>query len=324
MTHPRVLWASCSVQPKGGARERLLRGGKMKELYQMKGEGQSIRGIARELGLSRNSVRKYLRCEGVPQAKPRPRRRSKLDPYTGYIDGRLSDGLDNCVALLRELRGLGYQGGYSILKEYVKPRRRPRQSRATVRFETDPGEQAQVDWGSFAHVGQDRRKRRLWLFVMVLGWSRAIYVEFVRRADVATFMGCHLRAFEYFGGAPRCCLYDNAKVVVLGRDEEGRPEWNRRMLDLSLRVGFEMRLCRPYRAQTKGKVESGVKYVRRNLWPSVGFTDVADLNLQALEWCEGVANRRVHGTTEQRPGELQGRERAHLGSLPERSGMPPI
>ena len=118
----------------------MLKGGKMKELYQMKGEGQSIRGIARELGLSRNSVRKYLRSEGVPQAKPRPRRTSKLDPYTGYIDGRLSDGLDNCVALLRELRGLGYQGGYSILKEYVKPRRRSRQPRATARFETEPGE----------------------------------------------------------------------------------------------------------------------------------------------------------------------------------------
>ena len=94
---------------------------------------------------------------------------------------------------------------------------------------------------------------------MVLGWSRAIYVEFVRRADVATFMGCHLRAFEYFGGVPRRCLFDNATAVALGR-----PEWNRRMLDLSLRAGFEMRLCRPYRAQTNGKVESGVKYVRGN------------------------------------------------------------
>ena len=289
----------------------------------MKGEGQSIRGIARELGLSRNSVRKYLRSEGVPHAKPRPRRTSQLDPYPGYIDGRLSDGLDNCVALLRELRGLGYQGGYSILKEYVKPRRRPRQPRATVRFETDPGEQAQVDWGSFAYEGQDGRKHRLWAFVMVLGWSRAIYVEFVRRADVATFMGCHLRAFEYFGGVPRRCLYDNAKVVVLGRDQEGRPECNRRMLDLSLRVGFEMRLCRPYRAQTKGKVGSGVEYVRRNLWPSVRFTGETDLNRQALEWCDGVANRRVHGTTGQRPGELLERQRAHLGSLPERSGLTP-
>ena len=173
----------------------------MKELYEMKGEGHSIPGIARELGISCNSVRKYWRA---------------------------SEGLENCVVLLRELRELGYQGGYSILKKYVKPRRRPRQPRATARFETGLGEQAQVDWGSFAYVSQDGRKRRLWAFVMLLGWSRAIYVEFVRRADVPTFMGCHLRAFEYFGGVPRRCLYDKAKVVVLGRDEEGRPEWNRR------------------------------------------------------------------------------------------------
>ena len=103
------------------------------------------------------------------------------------------------------------------------------------------------------------RKRQMWAFVMVLGWSRAIYVEFVRRADTASFIQCQVNAFEYFGGVPRRCLYDNAKVVTLGRDEEGRTEWNRRMLDFGLRLGSELRLCQPYRAQTKGKVESGVK-----------------------------------------------------------------
>ena len=131
-----------------------------------------------------------------------------------------------------------------------------------MRFETESGEQAQVDWGVFSYIGEDGRKHRMWAFVMVLGWSRAIYVEFVRRADVATFIRCHLNAFDYFGGVPSRCLYDNAKVVVLGRDDDGRAQWNGRMLDFARRVGFEMRLCRPYRAQTKGKVESGVKYVR--------------------------------------------------------------
>ena len=92
---------------------------------------------------------------------------------------------------------------------------------------------------------------------MTLGWSRSCYVELVRRADTAAFIQCHVNAFEYLGGVPRRCLYDNAKVITLGRDEEKRPVWNERMLDFSLRVGFELRLCRPYRAQTKGKVESG-------------------------------------------------------------------
>ncbi len=176
-----------------------------------------------------------------------------------YIDRRMAEGLENCRVLQRELRGLEYEGSYTILAEYVRPRRRRRQPQATVRFETEPGEQAQVDWGSFSYLDEKGRKRQMWAFVMVLGWSRAIYVEFVRRADTASFIQCHVNAFEYFGGVPRRCLYDNAKVVTLGRDEEGRTQWNRRMLDFALRLGFDLKLCQPYRAQTKGKVESGVK-----------------------------------------------------------------
>lgn len=324
MTHP-LAGGTLGVgrNPDLEVPNRLLRGGTVKEIYEMRGAGRSIREIARELGISRNSVRKYLRSLGVPKEEPRRRRPSKLDPYTDHIDTRLSEGLDNCVVLLRELRALGYDGGYTILKDYVQPRRRRRQPNATIRFETGPGEQAQVDWGSLAYIAKDGRKRRVWAFVMVLSWSRAIYVEFVRRADVATFMRCHVNAFDYFGGVPRRCLYDNAKVVVLGRDSDGRPEWNSRMLDFSLRVGFEMRLCRPYRAQTKGKVESGVKYVRRNLWPTVRFSDDSDMNRQGMEWCETVANERVHGTTKSRPKALLERERAHMPTLPERSGLAP-
>ena len=123
---------------------------------------------------------------------------------------------------------------------------------------------------------------------MTLGWSRAGYVELVRRADTAAFIQCHVNAFEYLGGVPRRCLYDNAMVVALGRDEDQQPVWNQRMLDFAMRVGFEIRLCRPYRAQTKGKVESGVKYVKGNMWPSMRFTDDADLNRQGLEWGDVV------------------------------------
>jgi len=115
----------------------------VKQLYELKGEGRSIRSIARDLGISRNSVRKYLRSPQVPRAGPRPPRPSKPAPYKGYIHQRLSDGLENCVVLLRELRAQGYGGGYTILKEYVHPLRRRRQPQATVRFGTEPGEQAQ-------------------------------------------------------------------------------------------------------------------------------------------------------------------------------------
>ncbi len=294
----------------------------MREIYELKGKGRSIRGTADDLGISRVTVRKYVRSSGVPKPKPRARRGSKLDAYNEYIDVRLAEGLENCVVLLREIRELGYEGGYTTLKDYVHPRRRPRQPKATVRFETGPGEQAQVDWGSVSYKGEDGRKHRMWAFVMVLGFSRAIYVEFVRRADVATFIRCHLNAFDYFGGVPRRCLYDNAKVVVLERDDEGGDhEWNTRMLDFARRVGFELRLCKPYRAQTKGKVENGVKYVKGNFWPSARFVDDADLNRQALAWCGEIANEHVHGTTGKVPKAMLGIERSSLGALPERSTL---
>ena len=300
----------------------MLGGKTVREIYELKGKGRSIRGIADDLGISRVTVRKYLRSEGVPKSKPREKRGSKLDAYKEYIDVRLAEGLENCVVLLREIRELGYEGGYTTLKDYVHPRRRPRQPKATVRFETGPGEQAQVDWGVVSYKGEDGRKHRMWAFVMVLGFSRAIYAEFVRRADVPTFIRCHLNAFDYFGGVPRRCLYDNAKVVVLERDDEdGDHEWNSRMLDLARRVGFELRLCKPYRAQTKGKVESGVKYVKGNFWPSARFTDDADLNRQALAWCGEIANERVHGTTGKVPKAMLGAERSSLGALPERSTL---
>ena len=261
----------------------------MKEIYEMHGRGHSARGIARGLGLARNTVLRYLNSPEAMLPKPRPPRGSRLDPYTEHIDRRLAEGLENCVVLLRELRTRGYQGSYTILVEYVRPRRRGRQPEATMRFETAPGEQAQVDWASLPYVGEDGKRRRVWMFVMTTGWSRACYVELVRRADTAAFIQCHANAFEYLGGVPRRCLYDNAKVVTLGRGDDQRPVWNHRMLDFALRVGFEIRLCQPYRAQTKGKVESGMKYVRRNMWPSMRFTDDADLNRQALEWCDSVS-----------------------------------
>ena len=229
----------------------------MKEIYEMKGAGRTIRGIAGELGIARNTVRRYLNSPEAIRPMPRPRRASKLDPYTEFVDRRMSEGLENCVVLHRELKALGYGGGYSILKTYVSPRRRRRQPDATMRFETAPGQQAQVDWGSLPYIGEDGKRRRVRVFVLSLGWSRACYVELVRRADTAAFIQCHVNAFEYLGGVPRRCLYDNAKVITLGPDEEKRPVWNRRMLDFALRVGFEARLCQPYRAQTKGKGERG-------------------------------------------------------------------
>jgi len=287
----------------------------LKLLYSLRNQGRSIRSIARELGCSRNTVRKYVRSEAVPKQKPRASGPSVLDQFKPFIHKRLSDGLENCTVLLRELIEIGYTGSRTTLKDYVKPFRQRNQTNATMRFETAPGEQAQVDWGSVKYATADGKHRRLWVFVMVLGWSRMIYIEFVQRADVATFIRCHLNAFAELG-IPQQSLYDNAKTVVLKRDANGVKQWNPQFLDFALRMGFDPRLCRPYRAQTKGKVENGVKYVKGNFWPSVVFTDLQDVNQQGRNWCATVANVRVHGTTHERPVDRFETEKQHLRPFP--------
>jgi hypothetical protein len=182
-----------------------------------------------------------------------------------------------------------------------------------VRFETLPGEQAQVDWGHFGFIEHHGRRRKLYGFVMTLGWSRASYLEFTISADAAWWLRCHVHAFRYFGGAPRVVLHDNLKTAVLDRDADGTIRWNRRYLDFADYYGFAPRACRPYRAQTKGKVESGIRYVRGNFWPGLRFVDLADLNRQALDWLDFTANVRIHGTTGEVPFERLPLE--HLQSL---------
>jgi transposase len=292
----------------------MLGGRNVQAVYELHGQGRSIRAIAQGLGISRNSVRKYLRASEIPKPQPRPQRPSKLDAYREQVHQRLREGVDNCVVLLRELRAQGYTGSYTILKDYVQPLRRRRTPIATVRFETRPGEQAQVDFGLFRYRTPEGKLRSVWAFVLVLSWSRAVYVEFIGRANLATFLRCHLNAFERLGGIPQQCLYDNTKLVVLGR-EAGEPLWTPRFLDFARRLGFRPALCHPYRPQTKGRVESGVKYLRGNFWPTERFTDDADLNRHAQAWCEGVAQARIHGTTRARPADLLLQERLHLQPL---------
>ncbi len=302
----------------------MLRGRSVQQIYELHGEGQSIRAIGRTLGLSRNSVRKYLRSDEIPKAKPRPPRTGKLEPFQDYVRQRLSEGVDNCVLLLRELKERGYTGGISALKEFVRPYRLKPGSTATRRYETRPGEQAQVDFGYFTYHTPDGSRRQLYAFVMVLSWSRALYVEFIRKGDVATFMRCHLNAFQAFGGVPERCLYDNTKVVVLERTETGEPVFTPRFLDFSRRVGFGIQLCQPYRPQTKGRVENGIKYIRHNFWPGAQFVDDADLNRLVQAWVDGVANQRIHGTTHERPVDRLTRERPALGALPAPERLAPF
>jgi len=270
----------------------------IKDLYR---RGVPISEIARITGHSRRTIRAIINGAVSPTPQKRKRRASKLDPFVPYLEKRIEEGVLNCNKLFDEIRRQGYQGGRSLVKNFVQPCREARRHEATVRFETLPGEQAQVDWAHFGYIEHRGHRRKLYAFVMTLGWSRASYLEFTVSTDAAWWLRCHVHAFHYFGGVPRVMLHDNLKTSVLEREADGTIHWNARYLDFADYYGFSPRACWPYRAQTKGKVESGVRYVRGNFWPGLRFVDLADLNRQAQDWLDGTANVRVHGTTGEVP-----------------------
>ncbi len=207
----------------------------------------------------------------------------------------------NARKLYAEILAQGYPGKESKVREFVHDRRPEQEPSGSIRFETAPGEQGQVDWGHFGFITHQGRTCRLYAFVMTLGWSRACYVRFTTSSDTTWFIRCHLHAFAYLGGVPRHLLYDNLKSVVERRDADDMVHWNPRFLDFADVAGFSPQACKPYRPQTKGKVENGVKYVRGNFWPGLHFRDLEDLNMQALTWLNTTANPRVHGTTGEVP-----------------------
>ena len=270
----------------------------IKTLYQ---RGLCISEIAELTGHNRRTIRKIVNGPVSPQPQKRKLRKSKLDSFVPHLKKRIDEGVLNCSKLLDEIQKQGYQGGKSLVKDFVQPYREARQAQATVRYETEPGEQAQVDWGHFGCIEHNGHQCKLYAFVMTLGWSRAMYIEFTTSADATWWLRCHSHAFEYFGGVPKTVLHDNLKTAVVSRDADGTVHFNERYLDFAGYYGFTPKACRPYRAQTKGKVEAGVRYVRINFWPGLRFVDLADLNRQGRDWLDGTANVRIHGTTGEVP-----------------------
>src|SRR5579875_862289 len=325
MTHPPTNPLSRTRRRRVRRCRGLLEGAKVKEIHALRKENKSIRSIAETLGISRNTVRKYLRTPGLPEPQPRPPRPSKLNPYREYIKRRmLQDGVTNSHVLLRELRAMGSTGGRTILKDFMKPLRPPQPAPAALRFETGPGEQAQVDLTPITLVRPDGTTQQVWAFAMVLDWSRAGDVEVIAKADLPSFQRCHVHAFEHFGGVPRRLLYDNTKLVVLGRDPNGPPMWTPRFLDCALRMGFDPRLCQPYRAQTKGKVERFLRYVQDTFVPSACLSDRDGHHRQAVLWCLHVADQRIHGTTHERPAGRLKQERLLLRPMPPAERIAPL
>ena len=293
--------------PGGTVEEELIGQGTVAAIREMRLRGKSKKAIARELDLDIKTVRKWSREEWSPQR--RQSRGEELKAYEDVIAKRFAEVGYNAMVLYRELQDAGYDGSPRSVRRFVgRLREAARPEVATLRFETGPGEQAQVDWGMIGvWIGEVRIK--VHLFVMVLGFSRRIFVRAYEHERLSNLLDAHQAAFEHFGGRTRALLYDNPRTIVLSKDEaNGTVEWNRRFKDRMDFYGAEVKLCRYYRAQTKGKVESGVKYVKRNALAGRRFASFDDLNVWLDQWALTVADQRIHGTTHERPAERFARE----------------
>jgi transposase len=294
--------------------------GEMFMLHQLKEEGLTVSAIARRAGLDRKTVRKHL-AQGptAPRYGPREPRPQRLDPYREYVRQRL-EALPTLRAtrVLREIRALGYEGGYSRLTDLVRELRPVQSTGFEHRFETAPGLQAQVDFAHFKVEFTDEpgQLRVVWLFSLVLGCSRWLWGEFVFSQSLAVVLRCHLRAFAALGGVPREILYDRMKTAVLDEDGERGVIYHPKLLELAAHFGFRPRACAPYRAKTKGKVERPFGYVRDDFFLGAVFQNLDDLNTQFQRWREEVANPRRHGTTGRIVAEAFADEQPQLQPLP--------
>ncbi len=269
--------------------------------------GQSVSAIARELGLDRKTVRSCLRRETWQPYSRQAARPTLLDEHRAWLHGRAPQVGFSARVLFQELCSQrGFTGCYEVVKVAVRPLRASASVAAVtqMRFETAPGEQAQVDWGQ-VKVWLGDEPARVHVFVMTLGYSRRGYAEGYLNERMDSLLSAHERAFEHFGGVCQSLLYDRMRTVTVGTSEDAagvrRARLNATFQAFAGHWGYTIRLCRPYRAQTKGKVESGVKYIKRNFVPGRQFRDLEDFNAQLAAWQAEIADLRVHGTTHQRP-----------------------
>lgn len=280
-------------------------------IRQAKAEGKTISAISRELGLDRKTVRSALHSEHW-RPYSRAQRSSKLAGHMVWLRERAAQVNFSARILHQELcLQRGFDGSYEVVKVAVRPLRAQAASAALTqcRFETEPGEQAQIDWGQVkVHLGE--QVVRVHIFVMTLGFSRRGYAEGFLHERLDNLLAAHEHAFAHFGGRCEDLLYDRMRTVV-HHDREGS-RLNSTFEAFAQHWGFKIRLCQPYRAKTKGKVESGVKYVKRNFVPGRSFRDLEDFNEQLRTWQMEVADVRIHGTTHQRPIDRFQMEAAHL------------
>lgn len=267
-------------------------------------EHNSFRKVCEITGLSRNTVKRIIKNKHAPKNNSR-NRKSKLEPYFDYIKERFEKGL-SAHLIHQEVVKMGFVGSYDPVQRYIKALKDKEavSKKMTIRFETAPGHQAQVDWGYCGHsIDKDGKIKPIYVFAYILGFSRYCYIEFTQSMSQDVFINCHKNAFDYCGGVPTEILYDNMKQVRIGPNK-----LNPVLLDFSQYYGFSVKTCRPYRPRTKGKVERLINYIKGNFLPGKNFASIEDANAQARGWLVNVSNNRIHSTTGKKPCDLLAKE----------------
>jgi transposase len=294
---------------------RMLRKEDFAVIKSLNQRGVYIKDIAAELGVHPKTVSRALKRKGAPNPKRQPAG-SKLEPYKSKIDRLLSEGVWNAKVILCEIQADGYSGGYTVLRQYIQPKRVDRPSRATVRFETEPGKQLQSDWGELVTtIGG--KSVRVHFIVNQLGYSRRFHFWCSESADAEHTYEGMIRSFEYFGGVSQEVLVDNQKSAVLSHSNQTGAVFNERFLDLAGHYDFTPRACKPYRARTKGKDERMVGYIKGNFFVRYrSFESWAHLNQLAEHWLAEEADQRLHGTLKEIVAERFECEKPTLKALP--------
>jgi len=286
------------------------------DILTLSNRGLGQRAIARKLGISRTTVKKYLENSELTLAAAAKRNRnSQLDPFTDNIDAWLNeDPLYSATWIYDRLRPMGFCGSYEIVKRRVGKLKNQRQAVAYMRFETEPGYQAQVDFGEFQIEHADGRIEKLYLFAMILGYSRRIYAQLIQRCDLPTFLDCHINAFLRFGGVPAEILYDRMRNVYIGK-LAGKTRFNDTLFGFALHYGFEPKVAPAYAAWVKGKIERPFSFIREGFWRGYSFLCLDTANRDLAGWL-AQKDQRVHGTTHEVVAKRFEREQPHLRQLP--------
>lgn len=289
------------------------------DIFSLHRQGHSMRHIAKTLGIHRNTVKKYLQeGKGKPlQYRKNKRNDSILDPFKPIIEDYLSQDQYRATWIYDRLKQIGYTGSYATVKVYVRNIKDQQQRIAYARFETEPAKQAQVDLADFQIQHPNGLITTIYAFIMVLGFSRAMFVELMEKCTLQTFMDAHIHAFSYLGGVAEQILYDNVKHVVIGRNGT-QVRFNVEFEHFAHHYPFKPVVCPPYSPWVKGKVERPIDYIRERFWRGYSFDSIQRANIDLRNWLDQVANQRVHGTYHQPVIARWHQEKPLLGKLPAR------